>query len=94
MNFKQVKPYPCFVNGAPAVIENINLTSIEDNLENYVKFKYTLTTSDGAACGAGIYELDAETYPLWDASANGAYRLVCEGIGLELVDVSLSVKFV
>jgi hypothetical protein len=93
MNFRQVHPYPCFVNGKASVVEHLNVRSIYDNLEDNVIFEYELATIDGVFCGIGRFELNAETYSTWDASSIGAYQIVCAGVGLELVEVTKSVSF-
>lgn len=83
--YENIKPMQCFCNGNAFIAEKIAIESVKDNLKNYVLFKYTLSDANGNFAGEGHYALDENTYGLWDASADGAYQLVCAGIGLELL---------
>lgn len=73
-----------FCNGQKLDIEGISVVSIADNLIDTVTFKYTLATKEGVFAGDGVCTLGPDSYNLWDASAKGAYSLVCKTIGLEL----------
>lgn len=86
MQYKAVAPHSAFCNGQKLDIEGISVVSIADNLVDTVSFKYTLVDRNGSFAGDGVCSLGPDTYTLWDASAAGAYRLVCETIGLELLD--------
>jgi hypothetical protein len=86
MVFKQVKPHAAFCNGKKVDITQINVVSVADNLVDAVTFRYTLNDEQGVFAGDGTFSLDETNYTEWDASAAGAYRLVCAGIGLELVE--------
>ena len=86
MILKQVKASPAFCNGKKMTVEQINVTSIFDNLVDHVKFKYTMYDKDGVFAGEAVFELKgAEEYGTWDASIYGAYQIVCKGIGLTLL---------
>ena len=75
-----------YVNGKQSVIEAINVQSVFDNLFDHVTFKYTLLDANGVQCGEGSFELKGEeAYKTWDASADGAYKIVIAGLGLEAV---------
>jgi hypothetical protein len=42
-------------------------------------------TKNGVQCGEGAYELNGEEqYKTWDASPEGAYKIVIAGLGLEI----------
>jgi hypothetical protein len=84
MFFKDVEPVNAFCNGKQVTVEKVNVQSIYDNLFDEVKFKYTLADKDGVYAGEGAFILTPDRYKQWDASAEGAYQLVCAGIGLEL----------
>lgn len=85
MKFKQVKPYAAFCNGQSMIVEKVNVMSIADNLEDAVTFKYTLTDINEVFAGDGNVSLDESNYSTWDSSKDGAYSIVCQAIGLELV---------
>jgi uncharacterized membrane protein len=81
---KKIKPVKAYVNGKQMTATAFNVVSVSDNLFDHVIFKYTLLTEGGAWAGEAIFELKVSDYKKWDASAEGAYRIVAEGIGLEL----------
>lgn len=86
--FKQsesITPIQCFCNGMPHIASQISIESVKDNLLDYVLFKYTLLDANNVFAGEGHFELSGADYPLWDATADGAYALVCAGIGVELI---------
>lgn len=89
MLFKRVKPLDVFFAGQRSQVENVNVVSISDNLVDEVTFKYTVAMGDVGSevfVGDGIITFSGDDYAKWDASALGAYKLVCAGVGLELVD--------
>lgn len=85
MIFKQVKPFPAFAYGKRMNVENINVQSVADNLVDEVTFKYTLADIDGATNGDGVMTLGPDKYATWDATDRGAYEIVCDHLGLELL---------
>lgn len=86
MIFKDVLPFPAFVNGEHFIVTKVNVQSIEDNLVDKVIFKYTLADESNAWAGAGRFTLGPDKYKEWDASEQGAYEIVCKGVGLTLTD--------
>jgi hypothetical protein len=86
MRTVQIKPQAAFANGKRMTATQFNVVSIEDNLFDAVTFKYTLFDEHMVWAGESTFELcNRETYLTWDASAEGAYTLVAEGIGLEIL---------
>ncbi|PUE09000.1 hypothetical protein B9Z51_08690 [Limnohabitans sp. T6-5] len=85
MNIKATQPLAVFSNGGLTHITKISLRSVSDNLVDSVTFKYVLFTESDETVGEGEVSLDASNYGTWDASANGAYKIVCSRLGLELV---------
>lgn len=86
MKSVKVTPQIAYANGKQSTIEAINVQSVFDNLFDHVVFKYGLLDSAGIQCGEGSYELKGEEYyKTWDASAEGAYKIVIEGLGLQAV---------
>lgn len=85
MDIKAVKPLAVFINGKLGKITKISLRSVSDNLVDAVTFKYVLFTEADETVGEGEVGLDASNYAQWDASAIGAYKIVCNIVGLELV---------
>lgn len=85
MLFRPTAPYPAFCNGQKITVQNINVTSIFDDLEENVTFKYTLTDINQNWAGEGIYRLDKTNYDSWDATMWNAYEIVANAIGLELI---------
>jgi hypothetical protein len=83
----EIKPQAAFANGKRMVAEAINVVSISDNLFDHVVFRYTLFDKDGVWAGESTHELKGlEEYQTWDASAKGAYTIVIEALGLEVVN--------
>jgi hypothetical protein len=81
----KVTPQIAYTNGKQATIEAVNVTSVFDNLFDHVIFKYTLLDKNGVQCGEGAHEIKGEKYKEWDASAECAYLIVIQGIGLEVL---------
>lgn len=84
MFYKDVEPATAFCNGKRVTVEKINVQSIRDNLFDEVTFKYTLADKDNGFAGEGTFTLWPDRYKQWDASAAGAYQLVCDDLGLKL----------
>jgi hypothetical protein len=86
MRTVQTKPEKCYVNGKQAIATRFNVVSISDDLFSEAQFKYTLLDDNNNWCGEAVYKLSGlEMYQTWDATAEGAYRIVAEGVGLEIV---------
>lgn len=85
MDIKAVEPLAVFHNGGLGELSKISLRSVSDNLVNAVTFKYVLFTEADETVGEGEVSLDASNYATWDASALGAYKIVCAALGLKLV---------
>jgi hypothetical protein len=85
MRTVQIAPQTAFANGKRMEATQFNVVSIEDNLFDHVVFKYTLFDENMVWAGESVWELNGrETYLTWDASAEGAYTIVAQGIGLEI----------
>ena len=87
MLYKRVLPLDAFYKSQRVQIENINVVSVADNLVDEVTFKYTVASGDVGFeqyVGEGAITISPDKYATWDASALGAYQIVCEAIGLEL----------
>jgi citrate lyase synthetase len=84
MDIKAVKPLAVFHNGGLGKITKISLRSVSDNLIDAVTFKYVVFTEADETVGEGEVSLDASNYTTWDASATGAYKIVCNAVGLEI----------
>jgi hypothetical protein len=85
MRTVQIKPQAAFANGKRMLATQFNVVSIEDNLFDAVTFKYTLFDEHMVWAGESVFSLEGrDTYLTWDASPEGAYTLVAEGIGLEI----------
>jgi len=86
MRTVQIKPEKCYVNGKQAIATRFNVVSIADDLFSEAQFKYTLLDENNQWCGEAVYKLSGlELYQTWDATAEGAYRIVAEGVGFEIV---------
>ena len=64
-------------------IEQINIQSVYDNLVDYVEFKYFLMDIDNNILVSGIFVL-SDNYGDWDASLDGAYKIVCDALELTI----------
>jgi hypothetical protein len=83
MKTVQIKPQIAFANGKKMSATQLNVVSIQDNLFDHVVFKYTLLDASGVWAGESTYELKGlEDYSTWDTTAEGAYAIVAQGIGL------------
>jgi hypothetical protein len=86
MKSVKVTPQIAYANGKQVTVEAINVQSVFDNLFDHVIFKYTLLDANCVQCGEGSYELRGEEfYTTWDASPEGAYKIVIAGLGLEVL---------
>jgi len=93
MKTVQIKPQIAFANGKRMEATQFNVVSISDNLFDAVTFKYTLYDENMVWAGESTFSLEGrETYLTWDASPEGAYSLVAQGIGLE-ISVTRSAMF-
>jgi hypothetical protein len=82
----KIKPQIAFANGNRVTATQLSVVSINDNLFDHVKFKYTLLEESGNFAGESTYELRGDDYTKWDNSPEGAYIIVAEGIGVEIVN--------
>jgi hypothetical protein len=81
-------PATAYVNGRQMTATHFNVVSVSDNLFDKVVFKYTLFNQFGEWAGEAAYELSGvEQYTKWDASPEGAYKIVADGINLEITPV-------
>lgn len=82
-----IKPAKAYVNGKQMIATQFNVKSLNDNLYDEVTFLYTLLDENGVWAGEATYSLSGrENYTTWDATASGAYKIVADGVGLEIVD--------
>lgn len=88
MKLVPIKPVVCYTNGKRLEASQLGVVSVSDNLIDDVTFKYTLLCDDGVFAGEATFRLNGERYKEWDASARGAYELVAQGIGVEILGVS------
>ena len=93
MKTVQIKPQAAFANGKRMVATQFNVVSIQDNLFDHVIFKYTLLDANGEWAGESTYELTPDTYSTWNATPAGAYALVAQGIGVEIIEQDKKVEF-
>jgi hypothetical protein len=88
MKTVSIKPEKCYVNGKQSIATRFNVVSISDDLFSEAQFKYTLLDDNNNWCGEAVYKLSGlELYQTWDATASGAYQLVADGVGLEIIPV-------
>jgi hypothetical protein len=85
MFFRSVTPYSAFVNGCKVTVENLNVTSIYDDLVENVTFRYILADANNQWAGEGVFKLGPDTYDDWDSSEFNAYEIVAKGVGLTLL---------
>jgi hypothetical protein len=88
MNTVQIKDAVAYANGKRMVATQLNVVSVADDLFSKVIFKYTLLDANGVWAGDSTYELNGiDAYNTWDFSAEGAFKIVANGIGLEIVSI-------
>lgn len=81
-----ISPAIAFANGKRVTATHFNVVSIKDNLFDNVLFLYTLLDEHGQWAGESTCELKGrEEYQTWDASPEGAYTIVAERVGLEII---------
>lgn len=82
-----IAPVTAYVNGRQMKATHFNVVSVSDNLFDKCVFKYTLFNEHGEWAGEAAYELSGvEQYSQWDASPDGAYKIVADGVGLEILN--------
>ena len=85
----KIKPAVAYANGKRAIAQQFSVKSLNDDLHSNVTFLYTLLDEHGVWCGESTTSLEGrENYTKWDATASGAYKIVADAIGLEIVDES------
>lgn len=95
MKTVNIKPVIVFANGKQATATQYNVVSIQDNLFDNVIFKYTLFDTNGVWAGESTFELNGETaYGAWDTTPTGAYEIIAEAIGLEIIQETNKTVFV
>jgi hypothetical protein len=88
MRTVQITPHVAFANGKRMMATQFNVISIQDDLFSHVVFKYTLFDENMVWAGESTFELvGCDCYQTWDATPEGAYQIVADGIGLELLPV-------
>lgn len=81
-----IQPTLAFANGQRVLATQFTVGSILDNLFNHVVFRYTLLDEAGQWAGEATYELNGEeAYHTWDATAEGAFNIVADGVGLTII---------
>ena len=82
----QIKPAVAFANGKRMIATYFNVKSLNDDLHSNVTFLYTLLDENGVWCGESTYVVEGrDNYLTWDATASGAYQIVADAIGLEII---------
>lgn len=82
----QIKPAKAYANGKQIVATQFSVKSLNDNLHDEVTFHYTLLDENGVWAGEATTGLvGRENYLTWDATASGAYQIVADAIGLEII---------
>jgi hypothetical protein len=80
-----IKPFPCISYNKLAQATAINIRSVNDDFYANVKFFVTFFDQNETQCGECTYEINTrEEYVTWDATATGAFKIVAQGLGLEL----------
>jgi hypothetical protein len=81
-----IKPITAYANGKRMTATQFTVISIQDNLFDHVTFKYTLLDENGVFAGESTFSLEGlEQYKKWDTTPEGAFQIVANGIGLEIV---------
>jgi hypothetical protein len=81
-----IKPVLAFANGVRMIATQFNVTSVKDNLFDFVVFEYTLFDEANQWAGASTFTLATlEEYQTWFATPEGAFEIVAAGIGLEII---------
>ena len=95
MKTVQIKSTTAFANGKRMDATQFNVVSIQDNLFDHVIFKYTLFDENMVWAGESTFELNGSSqYGQWDATPAGAYSLVAQGIGLEIIEEDGKTQFI
>jgi hypothetical protein len=98
MKTVKIKPTIAYANGKRLEATKIHVKSYEDDLFDNVSFRYTLFDDNNTWAGEAVLAAQytsADTNELvsveghnivctWDATADGAYGIVCKSLGLEL----------
>ena len=86
MKTTAIKPTTAYANGKRMTATQFTVISIQDNLFDSVTFKYTLLDDNGVFAGESTFSLEGlEEYTQWDTTPEGAFEIVANGIGLEIV---------
>lgn len=94
MRTVHIRPQASFANGKRVTATQFTVVSISDNLFDHVVFKYTLFDENMSYAGESTFELDASNYSTWDTTPAGAYQIVADGIGVEIVEEDTKAMFI
>ena len=84
---KNIKPYKIPTGEGFLNVSVLEVKSIYDNLESHVVFQANFFIKKGkelTLTNSVNVELNEGNYKTWDATAEGAYKIVSQKIGVEL----------
>lgn len=84
---KNITPYKIPTGEGFADVSVLEVKSIYDNLESHVVFQanfFIKNNRELILTNSVNVELDESNYKTWDATAEGAYKIVAEKIGVNL----------
>jgi hypothetical protein len=108
MRTVSIQPQVVFANGKRMMASHLSVTSIEDDFFGKALFKYTLYDQNMVWAGESSLicnYVEGETSEVtsqgdgfvnctWDASADGAYQVTAQAIGLEIVPTAGKTAFI
>lgn len=81
----QLKPVRCLTTQGMVTAAHLEIVSNYDNLRDLVRFGYVICDDSNRPLVSGEVELRGDTdYQSWDATREGAYRIVAQRLQLEL----------
>lgn len=95
MKTVEIAPVRAFANGNKVEATKLNVVSISDNLFDNVTFRYTLYDANNSWAGESTFSLNGiDEYSEWDTSPEGAYAIVANGIGVEIIEQDTKMVFI
>jgi hypothetical protein len=85
MKTVNIQPTLSFANGKQVTATQLTVGVIMDNLFDQAVFRYTLFGDGGEFAGESTFEIKGDAYTAWDFTAQQAFEIVANGIGLTIV---------
>jgi hypothetical protein len=85
MRTVEISPVIAFANGKQLTATHLTVGVIMDNLFDHAVFRYTFFGDGGQFAGESTFDIKDEAYTAWDFTAQNAFEIVADGLGLTIL---------